>query len=443
MSMPLPISIRKGDKFARFKIINKPFHFVPFSRRQKQVLTFWKSEQYRDCNGIIADGAIRSGKTVCMSVSFVLWAMTTFDSMDFAFCGQTVGALRRNVTNQLPLLLAGRGFTVDERISENCLYISRGNHWNRFYMFGGRDESSYKLIQGKTLAGIMFDEVALMPESFVNQATARCSVDGYKFFFNCNPAERLHWFKLKWINKYKEQGLLYVHFTMDDNLALSERRKEAYKAQYVGVFYQRYIQGLWVAAEGLIYPMFSDEVNVFKAGEDGKMPFSKWQCRHYVACDYGTVNATAFLDAWWDGRTFWITREYYQDSRTEMQQLSPSQHADAMDEFLGADRQDAIIILDPAAKAFHMELRNRGYRILDGDNDVLDGIRLVSTLIYKGRIQIESECRKLRGEIGSYTWDLAAAEHGDERPRKIKDHAVDAMRYLVKTLVKRRRLQGL
>lgn len=414
------------------------FKFKPFSRRQKQVLTWWTDgSPYCDYNGVIADGSIRSGKTLTMSLSFVIWAMTNFNGRKFAFCGNTVGSLRRNVTTDLPLVLRGRGYRVRERRGDNLLIISHGETVNYFYLFGGRDESSYKLIQGITLAGIMFDEVALQPESFVNQATARCSVEGRKFFFNCNPAERLHWFKLNWINKYKDLKLVYIHFTMDDNLSLSETLKAQYRSQYVGVFYRRYIQGLWVAAEGVIYDCWSPDDNTFDLTE--KKPYDERRCRHYVSCDYGTTNPTVFLDIWYDGNVSWVAREYYQDSRAEQRQLTPAQHADAMDEFLQKDHSP-IIIVDPAAEAFRLELRNRGYRVQAADNEVLEGIRMVSTLISQRRIMVEKSCTGFLSEIESYVWDREAAMHGEERPVKEKDHAQDALRYYVNTTFNRAKL---
>ena len=175
-----------------------------------------------------------------------------------------------------------------------------------FYIFGGKDESSQDLIQGITLAGCFFDEVALMPESFVNQATGRCSVDGSKFWFNCNPAGPYHWFKVNWIDKRKEKHLIYLHFTMDDNLSLSERIKERYKAMYSGVFYQRYILGKWVVAEGIIYDMFDKAKHVINEIKD------TMTSKYYVSCDYGTQNATVFL--LWQKKAMgdWVCiKEYY------------------------------------------------------------------------------------------------------------------------------------
>ncbi len=244
------------------------FKFQPFSLKQKKVLTWWlPNSPVHDADGIIADGAIRSGKTISMSLSFVIWAMTTFDRQNFGMCGKTIGSFRRNVLFWLKLMLRSRGYKVQDKRADNLVIVSRGDTVNYFYVFGGKDERSQDLIQGITLAGVFFDEVALMPESFVNQATGRCSVDGSKFWFNCNPDGPYHWFKVNWIDKVIEKNLLYLHFTMDDNLSLSEKIKERYRAMYVGVFFKRFIEGLWVAAEGLIYILFAERPEDFIVDE--------------------------------------------------------------------------------------------------------------------------------------------------------------------------------
>jgi len=239
------------------RIRQATFKFKPFSKKQLKVLTWWMpNSPVRDYDGIIADGSIRSGKTLSMSLSFVLWAMESFQGQNFAMCGKTIGSFRRNVLVLLKQMLRSRGYGISDHRADNLLIVTRKGVTNYFYIFGGKDERSQDLIQGITLAGCLFDEVALMPESFVNQATGRCSVDGSKFWFNCNPGSPQHWFKLNWIDKAAEKNLLYLHFTMEDNLALTEKIKARYRSMYSGVFYKRYIEGLWTVAEGLIYRLF-------------------------------------------------------------------------------------------------------------------------------------------------------------------------------------------
>jgi len=414
------------------------FKFQPFSRKQKKVLTWWvPGSPFEDYDGIIADGAIRSGKTVSMETSFMLWAMNCFDGETFALCGKTIGSLRRNVLRDFKRIAVSRGYEVTEKRSEKLIIISGNGVENYFYYFGGRDESSQDLIQGMTLAGVLFDEVALMPESFVNQATGRCSVEGSKYWFNCNPEGRLHWFKINWVNKYLEKRLLYLHFTMEDNLSLTERIKERYRRMYIGVFYQRYILGKWCAAEGVIFDCWKEERNGFD--KETEHPWFENYCNHYVAVDYGTTNPTVFLDCYDDGDTFWITKEYYQDSTADQQQKTTSQHADDLDEFLDGDRNVQIIV-DPSAEDFKLELRNRGYRVKNAVNDVLEGIRTTASMIQMGAVKADKTCVKLRQELETYVWDQKAKERGEEKPVKQKDHAMDAMRYLVKTLTNRSRM---
>lgn len=415
------------------KKIKQLFKFKPFSQKQRKVLNWWtQSSPVKDYDGIIADGAIRSGKTVCMSLSFVLWAMSSFNGQNFAMCGKTIGSFRRNVLFWLKLMLKSRGYTVSEHRSDNLVVITRGDVENNFYIFGGKDESSQNLIQGITLAGIFFDEVALMPESFVNQATGRCSVDNSKYWFNCNPDGPYHWFKQNWIDKRKEKKLLYLHFTMDDNLSLSEKIKERYRNMYTGVFFKRYIQGLWAAAEGVIYDMFDEQIHVrnikdfFSALLDGG---------RYVSCDYGTQNATVFL-LWNKGSdgVWYCVREYYYSGRDKGRQKTDAEYADDLAEWLEETPIKAVIV-DPSAASFIAELRKRGYKVLKAKNDVLDGIRLVGTMLNLKKIVLASSCVNTIKEFASYMWDQKAMEHGEDRPVKQFDHGCDAVRYFVSTVL--------
>lgn len=415
------------------KRINQIFQFRPFSKKQRKVLNWWcDTSQVKDYDGIIADGAIRSGKTVSMSLSFVMWAMSSFNGQNFAMCGKTIGSFRRNVLFWLKLMLKSRGYQVTDHRADNLVIVTRGDVENYFYIFGGKDERSQDLIQGITLAGVFFDEVALMPESFVNQATGRCSVDGSKFWFNCNPDGPYHWFKLNWIDKCKDKNLLYLHFTMDDNLSLSEKVKERYRSMYTGVFYKRYIQGLWSMAEGIIYDMFDPDKHVKKISD---FIGNLLNAGRYVSIDYGTQNATAML-LWNKGidKIWYCTREYYYSGRDEGKQKTDSEYADDLKEWLNGVNIRAIIV-DPSAASFIAELRKRGYKVLKANNDVEDGIRLVGTMLNQGKIAFSDSCVNTIKEFGSYIWDEKAAEHGEDRPVKEHDHAMDAVRYFVYTIL--------
>ena len=409
------------------------FHFRPFSKKQKKVLTWWMpNTPVCDMDGIIADGSIRSGKTVSMALSFVMWAMQSFQEQNFAMCGKTIGSFRRNVLMVLKLMLASRGYKVKDHRADNFLEISFKGKVNYFYIFGGKDERSQDLIQGITLAGLLCDEVVLMPESFVNQATGRCSVDGSKFWFNCNPDGPYHWFKVNWIDRRKEKRLLYLHFTMDDNLSLSEKVKERYRNMYTGVFFKRYILGLWCMAEGIIYDMFDPDRHVkpikafFRKLVDGN---------RYVSIDYGTQNATAML-LWNKGidGIWYCIREYYYSGRDKGKQKTDSEYADDLGKWLEGTEIRALIV-DPSAASFIAELRKRGYKVLPARNDVLDGIRLVGTKLNRDCIIFAESCVNTIKEFGSYVWDQKAAERGEDKPVKEHDHGVDAVRYFVSTIL--------
>ena len=405
------------------------FKFKPFSKKQRKVLNWWcDSSPVKDKDGIIADGAIRSGKTVSMSLSYVLWAMCSFSNKNFGMCGKTIGSFRRNVLFWLKLMVRSRGYKVTDHRADNLVVISRGDKENYFYIFGGKDERSQDLIQGITLAGCFFDEVALMPESFVNQATGRCSVDGSKFWFNCNPDGPYHWFKVNWIDKIKDKKLIYIHFTMDDNLSLSERIKERYRSMYSGVFYDRYIRGLWVVAEGVIYDMFDATKHIVSELKNLN------ETRYYVSCDYGTQNATVFLLWCKDSEGKWICiDEYYYSGRDETTQKTDTEYADDLAIFL--NKRKATIIIDPSAASFIVELRKRGYKITKAKNDVLDGIRHVATLLNKDQIAFSSKCTNTVLEFNSYIWDAKATERGEDKPIKQHDHAMDAVRYFCYTIL--------
>lgn len=207
---PAPPSSRKLP-MGRMRMPN----FVPFSEKQLKAMTWWCPQSPdHDKDAIICDGAVRSGKTLCMSVGFVSWAMASFQEQAFAMCGKTVLSLRRNVVSPLLPILNELGFSCRENLSRGYIEVSVEGRKNRFYLFGGRDESSAALIQGVTLAGVLFDEVALMPRSFVEQALARCSVNGSKFWFNCNPQHPQHWFYTQWILKASQKNALVLHFVM-------------------------------------------------------------------------------------------------------------------------------------------------------------------------------------------------------------------------------------
>lgn len=421
--------IMKRASAMKEKVKKQGFAFKPFSVKQKQVLTWWcPNSPVKDKDGIIADGAIRSGKTLCMSLSYVLWAMESFNQQNFGMSGKTIGSFRRNVLFWLKMMLASRGYSVVDHRSDNLIVVSKGTTTNYFYIFGGKDERSQDLIQGITLAGMFFDEVALMPESFVNQATGRCSVTGSKFWFNCNPDNPRHWFKVNWVDKCKEKNIIYLHFTMDDNLSLSEKIKERYRSMYVGVFFKRYILGLWCVAEGLVYSMFSEERHVKKEHMTGALTY-------VVSVDYGTVNPFSAglwaFDGWHSQRE----AEVYYNSREVGKRVDDEEYYKMLKKLIGNRRVECIIV-DPSAASFIEVIKKYNeYSVMGANNDVLDGIRVVTTMLNKDMISVHEDCEDNIKEYGLYVWD---EEKGDDVVIKENDHSMDDTRYYCYTFLRRR-----
>ncbi|MBQ7118064.1 MAG: PBSX family phage terminase large subunit [Clostridia bacterium] len=400
--------------------------FSSFSRKQLTALSWWhKSSPYSSLDGLICDGAVRSGKTTCMSLSFILWAFFAFDETSFAICGKTISSLRRNVTVTLLPMLADLGFDCRERVSQNLIEISYGNRTNRFYLFGGRDESSASLIQGMTLGGVLLDEVALMPRSFVEQALARCSLNGSKFWFNCNPENPKHWFYEEWIKMAEEKNCLYLHFLMRDNPSLSPAVIRRYECLYSGAFYERFVMGRWVAADGLVYG------DAAKGKYTRLPPVNEFES-YYISCDYGTVNPTS-MGLWGlHGGKWYRFDEYYYSSRTEGRQLTDEEYYEKLS-LLAEDRKIEGIVIDPSAASFAECIRRKGkYRVIPAKNDVLSGIRKVHSALREGKIVISPVCVASIKEFSLYRWEENATR---DTPKKENDHAMDDIRYFVSTVL--------
>ena len=402
--------------------------YQKLSNRQLLSMLWWQQPKLKNRDALICDGSIRSGKTLTMTVGFVLWAMCSFSSQKFAICGKTIESLRRNVVINMRDWIP-YDLDIEEKRAENKLIISDGaGHSNTFFMFGGRDESSYMLIQGMTLAGVLFDEVALMPRSFVEQAMGRCSVDGSKLWFNCNPASPEHWFYKEWVCQMKKRNALHLHFTMWDNPALSEEKRIWYENQFTGVFYRRYILGEWCLAEGLVYEFDKDKHTTKEIPAAG---------RYYISCDYGTLNP--FSAGLWcvaDGRATRI-QEYYYSGRDSAHQKTDEEYYTELEKLAG-DMPVEHVVVDPSAASFIATIRRHGrFSVRKARNEVLDGIRLTSVLLRAGRLLIHESCKDAIREFGLYCWDDREGKAQVDKPLKTNDHAMDDIRYFCSTVLRR------
>ena len=406
--------------------------YTKLSPKQLQAMLWWSQPDTRNHDAIVCDGSVRSGKTMSMTVGFVLWSMKNFNNENFAFCGKTIDSLKRNVITPMQKWLEGV-VEIKVNLSRNFLDITMCGHSNRYYFFGGKDESSYQLIQGITLAGVLLDEVALMPKSFVEQALARCSVTGSKLWFNCNPDSSEHWFFKEWVDenseKTQQKNRLHLHFTMDDNFSLSDEVKQRYERMYSGVFYDRYIKGLWVLAEGIVYPMFDKSRHIIK----NYIPLN--QVFYYISCDYGTLNPCSMgLWALENNRAVRL-KEYYYNGRGENTQKTDEEYYSELEK-LADGYQIQHIIVDPSAASFITTIKKHGkFRVRKADNKVIDGIRNTMTLIKNDKLFFCECCKDIIREFSLYRWNDKAGK--EDTVIKENDHAMDDMRYFVNTAMGR------
>lgn len=393
------------------------------SEKQKKILAF----PYSRYDSLICDGAVRSGKTSLMMVAFIDWAMREFSGQRFGICGKTVDSCVKNVVQPyLFLSYAKSRYVMRWKRADKVLEVRKGATTNYFEVFGGKDEGSAALIQGRTLAGALLDEVVLMPRSFVEQALTRCSVDGAKLWFSCNPGSPQHWFYTEWIKRHKERNTLYLHFEMTDNPGLTQKTLERYQSMFSGVFYDRYIRGLWVIAEGLVYPMFSREKNVTnKRGGPGE---------YYISIDYGTQNPTAFGLWRVNGGSAVMEKEYYHSGRATNRQKTDEEYYQDLEQFADGYKIERIII-DPSAASFAECIRRHGkFAVWKANNSVLDGIRLTGALLQSGRLKFHESCVHAFEEFGLYSWEKDTPE---DAVIKENDHVMDSIRYLCMTVLRR------
>lgn len=397
---------------------------MPLGQKQLEILRFRRTSY----SYLICDGAVRSGKTSIMMVGFVDDAMERFNAQRFGICGKTVDSAIKNVIEPyISMRYAKQSYQIKWSRSGKILTITKGGVTNIFEVFGGKDESSYMLIQGRTLAGCLIDEVVLQPRSFVEQAITRCSVTGSKIWFSCNPAGTQHWFNQEWILHAEERNALHLHFVLTDNPGLSPETIQRYEQAFSGVFYRRYILGEWVDAEGLVYPFFAanEDTYLFKdsiAGLEG---------RFFVSIDYGTHNPCS-MGLWVvnNGKAIRIKESYYDSTKTKVQRTDEEHYSEL--ERLVKGYYIQSVIVDPSAASFIETIRRHGrFVVIPANNDVINGIRCVGSLLQAGLIKIHESCADSRREFGLYAWDEKSSE---DRVLKEFDHAMDDIRYFCYTI---------
>lgn len=409
------------------------FDFEPYSKKQLKAVTWWMHHSpYNEHDGIIADGSIRSGKTIAFIDGFVEWSRNTFYDENFIISSKSMGALKRNIINPLKKILTAKGIKYDHNRSDN--WIKFGG--NSYYFFGASNEASQDVLQGLTAAGWLGDEVSLYPQSFVDQAIGRCSVKGRKLWLNCNPASPYHYIKTDIIDKAPEKRFLRLHFNLDDNPTLDPEIKAGYERMYSGVWYKRMILGLWVAAEGAIYDMFDTDKHVI---DPSLIPSLK---NYALGFDWGTTHPTAASLIGWNDRNDIIYQvgEYYYKHKEGVIQKTLSQIVRGLSDFV-LPVMPKNTYCDPSFPSARTEMIQHDTLVRTGkingtifnpspaDNSVIEGICFMQELFSANRFLISSICKRSIEQYTSYVWDRKQQQKGIDRPIKIDDDLPDSGRY--------------
>jgi PBSX family phage terminase large subunit len=399
--------------------------FQPFGQKS---LNFIRNPIESDARINILEGSVRSSKTVTMIPKWLNYIVNGPKGL-LIMTGVSKDTIYDNVLMDLFDTIGERNYHYNRQSGDLTIY------GRKIKVVGAKDEGSEKYLRGKTLAGAYCDEVSLMPERFFKQLLNRMSVKGAKLYATTNPDTPFHYLYTEYITDSKKlfSGMVKVlHFILDDNPNLDDEYKDFIKEAYKGLWYDRMILGLWKIAEGAIYDMFTED-NEYSDGNGPK--YDLWHKRYYCM-DYGTTNPCVFLEIIEQDGKYYVENEYYYDSKKEGRQKDDSEYADDLVKFIGNKRY-SMLVIDPSAASFKVTARGKGIRLKDADNDVLDGIRLVSSLFTLKMLKVNKDkCPNFMNERSAYIWDEKAAKLGEEKPVKEHDHAMDALRYFCKTIIK-------
>lgn len=387
-------------------------------------------------------GAIRSGKTISSLLRWLQYVANEAPQSGILFMvGQTLQTIQRNLLDPLqdPSIYGPLSSFVHYTPGADFAWIMG----RKVALVGATDVKAFKRIRGATSAGAYVDELTLLPPNFLTELLGRMSLKGAKLFGTTNPDGPAHWLKTEYIDRANELGIRHFTFTLDDNPSLDPAYVESIKREHSGLWYQRLILGKWVAAEGVVYDTWAPDRHVVTA-----LPrIDRWFA---VGVDYGTTNP---LDAVLLGRgtgpdgvtRIYAGSEFRHDPKVKKVRLTDAQHSANLQEWLSqADRADGttletgvrpdFICVDPSAASFIEQLMaDRVPGLAPADNHVLDGIRTVSSLLATDRLRVHESCKPLISELSSYSWDDKATKKGEDKPLKVADHAVDALRYGIHT----------
>jgi PBSX family phage terminase large subunit len=418
----------------------------------KKAHDFIKRTPEQDKKYTLLEGSVRSSKTWAIDCKLIYRLCTYKVHGKRVICGATKQTVYKNMLLDIFAVVGKKNYSYNRASGELWLF---GIQW---FIIGARDESSYKNILGMTIGIALCDEWTEFPRSFTMQLFLRLSPPGARLYATTNPGTPQHYLFTEVIhNENFAPDLEIIHFTLEDNPNIDETTKKQIIASQKGVYYQRYILGLWVVAEGAIYKdawsdslLYTDDlINPTSVlTPDGKyVPVSKrpvsiyghgGYTNHVIAIDYGTHNPCVFLEYFDDGDVVWEDREYYWDSVKEMKQKTDGEYADDLERFIKDSRiigqNSPKIVVDPSATSFKLELTKRGLWVVDANNEVLDGIHRVSEVLACQALRVHYQNENARRETGLYSWDKKSGEKGNEQPIKMNDHTQDARRYAIMEL---------
>ena len=392
-----------------------------FTEKQKHIISMLKHGELKRLN--ILYGSVRSGKTWITLVVFALWVATMPKNAIYLMCAKTLTSLKRNCLDLLQSIIGEDNFQYSLSAKQGTLF------GRKIVLEGANDARSETKIRGMTLAGAYVDEITLVEEDFFTMLLSRLSMPNAKLFGSTNPDSPHHWLKTKYLDREGEIDIYVEKYTIDDNTFLDRDYVENIKSEYTGVFYNRFILGEFVIAEGLVYSMFDESKHVVKEHLKGS------NIQYIVSIDYGTVNPFSAGLYSFDGRKAQREAEYYYDSRATNIRRDDEAHYKEVCKLIG-DRKIEFIIVDPSAASFIEVIKKYAqYIALPANNDVLDGIRVTTTFLNKGILKIHEDCENALNEFGLYSWDVESTE---DAVLKEYDHAMDEIRYFCYTFLRQR-----
>ena len=396
-----------------------------YTPKQRELLRLWQTNKLKRIN--LLSGSVRSGKTWISLVLWAFWVATMPKEKNYLMTAKSLTTLKRNVLDLLTELVGEKNFTFSIAQKQALLF------GRKIYLEGANDARAESKIRGMTLQGAYCDELTLYGEDFFTMMLSRLSEPNAKLFATTNPDSPMHWLNKQYIERRHKLSMLLMTFLIDDNTFLDPNYVEELKKEYVGVFYDRFIKGEWVLAEGRVYPGFSEIDNVTEdIPESGT---------YYISIDYGTLNP--FSAGLWcvsDGKAVRI-KEYYHSGRDTKRQLTDEEYHAALEKLIQYTDSEGVlqeyeidrVVIDPSAASFIACMRRHGkFRVKHAVNTVIDGIRNVTSMLNSKRLFIHSSCKDSIKEFKLYSWDDKAQE---DKVIKENDHAMDDIRYFVNTIL--------